>query len=117
MFLDPLLLLFGADATILPYSHDYMLIIVLGSVFQIMGYGLNNAVRGEGNPRIAMLTMLISVLLNVILAPIFIFGCGWGMYGAALATVLAQAVSAIWVVAYFFSGKSVLKIRWENLAA
>jgi len=58
-------------------------------------------IRGEGNPRIAMLSMLISVLLNVILAPIFIFVFHWGMKGAALATVLSQAVSAVWVLAYF----------------
>ena len=115
LLLDRLLKLFGADAIILPYAHDYMLIIALGTIFQMLGYGLNNPIRGEGNPRIAMLTMLIGVVLNVILAPIFIFGFGWGMRGAALATVISQAVSAVWVVAYFFSGKSLLKIRWETL--
>jgi putative MATE family efflux protein len=115
LFLDKLLMLFGADAVILPYAHDYMLIITLGTSFQMIGYGLNNPIRGEGNPRIAMLTMLIGVVLNVILAPIFIFRFGWGMRGAAIATVISQAVSAVWVVAYFISGKSLLKIRWETL--
>jgi putative MATE family efflux protein len=115
LLLDRLLVLFGATEIILPYAHDYMLIIVLGTFFQIVGYGLNNPIRGEGNPRIAMLTMLIGVVLNVILAPIFIFVFGWGMYGVALATVLSQAVSAIWVVGYYLSGKSLLKIRWDTL--
>ena len=110
-----LLILFGADDIILPLAHEYMQIMAIGSVFQIVGYGLNAPIRAEGNPRISMLTMLIGVLLNVILAPIFIFGFRWGMRGAALATVISQGVSAVWVVAYFLYGKSLLKIRWQNL--
>jgi putative MATE family efflux protein len=113
--LDPLLKLFGASAAVLPYAHDYLQIIVLGAVFQAIGFGLNAVIRGEGNPRIAMLTMLISVLLNLILAPIFIFGLGWGMRGAALATVASQAVSAAWVLGYFLRGNSLLKIHARNL--
>jgi putative MATE family efflux protein len=115
LFLDRILVIFGASPTILPYAHDYLKIIVLGTVFQTVGFGLNTAIRGEGNPRIAMLSMLISVVLNAILAPIFIFGFHWGMQGAALATVLAQAVSAAWVLAYFLGGTSVLRIRVRNL--
>lgn len=115
LLLDRLLVLSGADEIILPYAHDYMLIIALGTIFQMVGYGLNNPIRGEGNPRMAMLTMLIGVVLNVILAPIFIFGFGWGMRGAALATVISQAASAVWVVGYFLSAKSLLKIRLETL--
>ncbi len=113
--LDPLLNLFGAYAAILPYARDYMRIIVLGSVFQIVGFGLNAMIRGEGNPKIAMLTMLISVLLNIVLAPIFLFVFRWGMTGAALATVSAQAVSAVWVLAYFLGGNSLLRLRARNL--
>ncbi len=113
--LDRLLILFGASQIVLPYAHDYMQIIALGTVCQMFGYGLNAPIRGEGNPRIAMFTLLIGVLLNVILAPIFIFGFGWGMRGAGLATVFSQGVSAVWVLAYFLRGGSLLKIRWENL--
>ena len=116
LFLDPLLILFGASEDVLPYAHDYMQVIALGAIFQIVGYGLNAPIRGEGNPRIAMFTLLIGVLLNAILAPIFIFGFGWGMRGAGLATVLAQGVSAVWVVAYFLRGGSLLRIRWKNFA-
>ena len=82
---------------------------------QVVGFGLNAMIRGEGNPKIAMLTLLISVVLNAILAPILIFGLGWGMKGAALATVLAQAVGAVWVLGYFFSGRSVLRFHARNL--
>lgn len=114
-WLDDILVLFGASDTVLPYARDYLRIIVLGTVFQTIGFGLNATIRGEGNPRIAMLSMLISVLLNVILAPIFIFGFSWGMKGAALATVISQAVSAVWVVSYFFAGTSVLRFHAHTL--
>jgi putative MATE family efflux protein len=114
-FLDPLLRIFGASEQVLPYARDYLGIIVLGTTFQIVGFGLNASIRGEGNPRIAMFTLLIGVLLNVALAPVFVFGLRWGMKGAALATVIAQAVSATWVVAHFLGGRSVLKLRWQNL--
>jgi putative MATE family efflux protein len=108
----------GASDTVMPYARDYLQIIVLGTVFQTVGFGLNASIRGEGNPRIAMLSMLISVVLNAILAPILIFGFGWGMRGAALATVISQAVMAVWVVVYFFRGASVLRfhagtMRWD----
>ena len=113
--LDQILMVFGASDKVLPYARDYTGIIVLGTIFQMVGFGLNATIRGEGNPRVAMLSMLISVLLNVILAPLFIFGFSWGMKGAALATVMAQAVSALWVVAYFLGGKSLLRLRARNL--
>jgi len=114
-FLNPLLRLFGASDNVLPYAQDYLGIIVLGSVFQVCGFGLNAVIRGEGNPRVAMLTLLIGVFLNAVLAPLFIFGFGWGMKGAGLATVLSQAVSATWVFTYFLGGKSVLKLHLGNL--
>ena len=115
LFLDDILVLLGASQKILPLARDYLRIILWGTIFQTVLFGLNAAIRGEGNPRIAMLSMLISVLLNVVLAPIFIFWLRWGMQGAALATVVSQAVSAVWVVAYFFSGASVLKFHLRNL--
>ena len=98
VLLDPVLTLFGASQQILPYARDYLQIIVLGSVVQTVGFGLNAVIRGEGNPRIAMVTMLIGALLNTVLDPIFLFGFGWGMRGAAAATVTAQTVSALWVL-------------------
>ncbi len=115
LLLDRLLILFGASKAILPYAHDYMQIIALGAICQMIGFGLNAPIRGEGNPPVAMLTMIIGVILNAILAPIFIFGFGWGMRGAALATVISQGVSAVWVMAYFIRGGSLLKLRWKNM--
>lgn len=113
--LDPVLTLFGASQQVLPYAHDYLQIIVLGSVVQTVGFGLNAVIRGEGNPRVAMVTMLIGALLNTILDPIFLFGFGWGMRGAAAATVAAQTASALWVVSYFVGGRSLLRLHAKNL--
>ena len=114
-FLDPLLKVFGASEQVLPYARDYLQIIVAGSVLQLVGFGLNAPIRGEGNPRIAMYTLLIGALLNTILDPIFLFGFGWGMRGAAAATVISQAVSALWVLSYFLRGRSLLHLRLKNL--
>jgi putative MATE family efflux protein len=113
--LDPLIKFLGASEQIFPYAKDYLQIILLGGVFQSIGMGMNNFIRAEGNPKVAMCTMLIGALVNTILDPIFIFGFHWGMKGAALATILAQFVSAAWVLAYFFGGKSLLKIHSKNL--
>jgi putative MATE family efflux protein len=116
IFVDPLLVLFGASEQVLPYARDYLQVIVLGAVFQSLGFGLNAVIRGEGNPRIAMITMLIGALLNVVLDPLFLFGFGWGMRGAAAATVLSQAVCAIWVLSYFLRGRSLLRLQRKNLS-
>ncbi|MCE5268767.1 MAG: MATE family efflux transporter [Planctomycetaceae bacterium] len=112
---DRILGFFGASETVLPYAHDYLQIITLGTVFQMVGFGLNAVIRGEGNPRIAMLSMFVSVVVNFLLAPVFIFWLRWGMMGAALATVLAQAATAVWVLLYFVGGTSVLRFRARNL--
>jgi putative MATE family efflux protein len=114
MFLDPLLKLFGASAVVLPYAREYMRIILLGSVFQSIGMGMNNFIRSEGNPKIAMFTMLIGAILNTILDPLFIFVFHWGMAGAAYATIISLAVSAGWVLYHFVYGKSVLKLHTKN---
>ena len=114
IFMDPLLRFFGASSSILPYARDYMGIILLGSVAQSISFGMNNFIRAEGNPRTAMFTMLIGAFLNIILDPIFIFALGMGVRGAAIATVISQAVSAVWVLSYFLRGKSTLKIRVKN---
>ena len=115
IFLEPLLKLIGASEQILPYAKEYMEIILIGGVFQSVGMGMNNFIRSEGNPKIAMFTMLIGAAINTVLDPIFIFIIPWGMRGAAFATILSQAVSAIWVMIYFLRGKSLLKLRMKNL--
>lgn len=115
IFLEPLLKAFGASENILPYSYDYMKIILIGAPLQAVGFGMNNFIRGEGNPKIAMGTMLIGAILNIILDAFFILVLEMGIKGAALATIISQGVSAIWVMRYFLRGRSVLKIKKENL--
>jgi len=115
IFIDPLLQIFGASATVLPYARDYLTIILWGTVFMTVSFGMNNFIRAEGNPKIAMFTMLIGAILNIILDPIFIFVFNWGIKGAALATIIAQMVSTTWVLSYFLSGKSTLNLRSQNL--
>jgi len=115
IFMNPLLKVFGASEDVMPYAQGYLSIILYGAIFQMIGMGMNNFIRGEGNPKVAMITMLIGAILNTILDPIFIFVFKWGIEGAALATILSMAVSAIWVLYYFLYGKSLLKIRKPNL--
>lgn len=115
LFLDQILVWLGAEANVLPYAREFTRIILLGSIFMHIGFGLNNIIRAEGNPRVAMATMLIAAALNTALNPLFIFVFKLGIAGSALATVAAQAVSAAWVLRYLTSDKSVLKLRRANL--
>ncbi|HEX2923792.1 MAG TPA: MATE family efflux transporter, partial [Chloroflexota bacterium] len=115
IFMGPLLRIFGASDEVMPYAKTYMYIILGGSIFQTLSFGMNNFIRAEGNPRTAMATMIIGAVMNFLLAPLFIFVFGWGMVGAGLATALAQAVSATWVMLHFVLGRSTLKIRRKNL--
>lgn len=110
-FTTPILLMFGAGADVLPYSREYLRIILLGTIFQCIGFGMNNFIRGEGNPNKAMSTMLIGAGLNILLDPIFIFWLDMGIQGAAIATVISQACSSALVLWYFLRGGSVLRIR------
>ncbi|MDD2586538.1 MAG: MATE family efflux transporter [Syntrophomonadaceae bacterium] len=115
LFTEPILIAFGASKAVLPYAKDFMQIIMLGSVFGSVSMGMNNFIRAEGNPKMAMYTQLLGAVINVALNYVFIFIYGWGMRGSALATIIAQLVSAIWVLGYFFTGKSLIKIRLKNL--
>lgn len=115
IFMDPLLKLFGASEEILPYAKEYLTVILIGGIFQNIGFGMNNFIRGEGNPKIAAATMLIGAALNTILDPIFIFKFGMGVRGAAIATIISQAASAAWVLYYFLGGKSLIRIHLKNL--
>ncbi|MDF2540395.1 MAG: family efflux transporter [Herbinix sp.] len=111
IFLEPLLSLFGADAEVLPYAVEYMRIIFYGSVFQVVSMGLNNFIRADGNPKLAMFTMFFGAGTNIILDPIFIYVFKMGMAGAAMATILSQFVSTVWVVLYFLGKHSKNKLK------
>ncbi len=114
-FLELIMRFLGAKGEILTLSADYLRIVIWGIIFQIVAFVLNAIIRGEGNPRIAMFTMIIGAIGNMILDPIFIFGFRWGIKGAAFATVLAQIISAIWVLVYFLNQKSYLKLYFKNI--
>ncbi|MCR5298211.1 MAG: MATE family efflux transporter [Paludibacteraceae bacterium] len=111
LFLDPLLRLFGASDMTLPYAHDFMTIILAGNVVTHLYLGLNSVLRSSGNPRKAMNATLLTVAINLVLAPLFIFVFGWGIRGAALATVLAQIVALIWVSLLLSSKDSYIRFR------
>ncbi len=114
LYLEDILLFFGATPTVLPFAMDYLKIILLGSVFLAVGTGMNNFIRAEGNPKTAMDTMLIGTVTNIVLDYIFIFILKWGIKGAALATIISYAVTSSWVLAYFLGHKSYLKIKLLN---
>ena len=109
--LDPVLSGLGISRDVLPYTHDYLQIIIFATGFQLVGFGLNAVIRAEGNTRTAMWTLLIGVFLNLVLALLFLFVFHWGMRGAAFATAIAQGVSAAWVVVYFLRGKSLVRLE------
>lgn len=111
----PLLRLFGAsDATII-FADQYLTVILIGAVFQGLGFGLNNIIRAEGNPRIAMFTVLIGAIVNIILDPIFIFTFDMGIRGAAIATVISQLTTTLWVLYHFRSRHSKLKLQFKHM--
>ena len=96
LFLDPILYFFGASDATLGYAREYMTVILLGNVITHMYLGLNSVLRASGHPRKAMYATINTVIINTILDPIFIYGFGWGIRGAAIATVLAQIISLVW---------------------
>ena len=107
-FLKPVLFFFGASEAIYPFARDYMVIILAGFIISHLYFGLNGMIRATGNPRLAMGLTLFTVISNAILDPIFIFGLGMGVRGAAIATVLCQTMSLIYSILYFSSGKNVI---------
>ena len=96
LFLDPILYFFGASDATIGYAREYMTVILLGNVITHMYLGLNSVLRASGHPRKAMYATINTVIINTVLDPIFIYGFGWGIRGAAIATVLAQIISLVW---------------------
>lgn len=115
LYLDQILEVFGATAGVLPYARDYLKYIILGGVFFVFGVAAQNIVRSEGNARLAMNAMLVGGGLNIFLDPLFMFGFGMGVEGAAIATVLSQAVASVWLLLYYLKGKGTVKFRSDTL--
>ncbi|MFY9201167.1 MAG: MATE family efflux transporter [Methanosarcina flavescens] len=114
-YLDPILKVFGATAGVLPYARDYLQIIIAGGTFFVIGVAVQHVVRSEGNARLAMNAMLVGGGLNIFLDPLFMFGFGMGVKGAAIATVLSQAVASVWLLLYYLKRKGAVHFRSETL--
>ena len=110
-FLEPVLKLFGASETLLPYASDFLSVYMIGIPVGFVFIGLNNIMRVTGYPKKAMLSSFLTVAVNVLLAPIFIFVLGWGMKGTALATVLSQLAGLVWVLMHFFNKNSLIRFE------
>ncbi len=110
-----LLRFFGASSATLSYATEYARIYILGSVFVLLVLGMNPFITTQGFAKVSMMTTLIGAILNLILDPIFIFVFGLGVKGAAIATVLSQAVSAVWILRFLTGEKSTLKLRFSEM--
>ena len=110
-----LLTLFGASDVTLPYAVGYARIYILGSVFVLVVMGMNPFITTQGFARVSMLTTIIGAVINIILDPIFIFVFDMGVKGAALATVLSQAVGAVWILQFLTGKKTILRLKKENM--
>ena len=115
LFGDIILKSFGASESTLYYAKSYIYIILGGSVFCLLSFSLNNTIRGDGNPKLAAIMMIVGCLVNVVLDAVLIFVFNMGIQGAAIATVTSQAVTTIWGFIYYLKGKSNLKLKKENL--
>jgi len=111
LFLDPILYFFGASEDTIPYARDYMVIILLGNVVTHMYLGLNALLRASGHPQKAMIATITTVIINTILDPIFIYSFGWGIQGAAIATILAQTISLVWQFKTFTNKSELIHLR------
>lgn len=109
--LDPILYFFGASDDTIPYARDFMRIILLGNVVTHMYLGLNAMLRASSKPRQAMMATIYTVLINIVLAPLFIYGFGWGIEGAALATIMAQTLVLVWQIRLFSRPDEFIRLR------
>ena len=115
IFNRDLLLAFGASENTIEYAVEYMNVYAIGTIFVQLTLGMNSFVTAQGFTKISMLSVIIGAVANIILDPIFIYGLDMGVTGAALATVISQALSCVWVVAFLCSKKTLLRIKLKNL--
>ena len=114
-FRRPILYLFGASDLTFPYANDYLTIYILGTVFVMVGLGMNPFINSQGFSRMGMMTVTVGAVVNIVLDPIFIFGMGMGVRGAALATVISQGCSAAWVFRFLTGRRAILRLRLSAL--
>lgn len=112
---EDLLLMFGASENTIGYATDYMNIYAVGTVFVQLTLGMGAFITAQGFAKVGMMTVIIGAVSNIILDPIFIFGCNMGVKGAALATIISQAVSCIWVLTFLLGKKTQLKLKRSNM--
>ena len=115
VFMKPLLYMFGASDTTYPYAKEYLKIYLLGTPFVMLGTGMNGFINSQGFGKIGMMTILLGAIVNIILDPIFIFYFELGISGAAIATILSQLLSAIWVMKFLLGEKTILKLTKKNM--
>ena len=115
LFIRPLLKTLGASPSVLPLAEDYLGVILYGGIFQIIGISLNKQASADGDPKINMISMIIGAGFNIFFDYLFIVKWGWGMRGAAWATVLGQLLAMLYSASYFLSGKSVVKLRLSRM--
>ena len=115
VFKRPVLYLFGASASTFPHADGYLSVYLAGTVFVMTGLGMNSFINAQGFSRTGMASVLIGAVANIILDPVFIFGMNMGVRGAAVATVISQALSAAWVLRFLTCKRAILKLRGRNL--
>lgn len=115
LFQEPLLYLFSASSDTIGYAKEYMSIYAVGTIFVQLTLGMNAFISAQGFSKISMLTVVIGAVTNIVLDPVFIFLFDMGVAGAALATILSQALSAVWAVWFLCGKKTVLRLKKENL--
>lgn len=116
IFATPIVSMFGGSENTIPFALQYLRPLLFGTLFNLIAFGMNNSISSDGNPQIAMFTMIIGACINIILDPIFIFVFKLGISGAAYATVISQFVAACWLILYFTrSKKSTLKLTNKTL--
>ncbi len=114
VFMNKLLRIFGASDEIMVYALDYSRVLILGATFTILNMTLNNMIRAEGSPKYSMIAISLGAILNIVFDPIFMFAFDMGVKGAAIATVLGQGISTIFLISYYLKGKSTVKISLKN---
>jgi putative MATE family efflux protein len=118
IFIEPVLSLLGAQkgSASIGYARDYLKIIMYGQVFAMVGFGFSHCTRAQGFPAVTMISMFLGAGMNMILDPVFIFGFGWGVKGAAWATIISQLASAVWLICFNLGKRAVVRIRPRSFA-